>query len=311
MPLNQETLTILADNIVGEHVIPERTKFQFTFYDVPVMAKKYHKTSSLNFAVIIFDVNHVIKNDDILKSKKIKVSEIISSEELLMLTGDNTFDVLTGKYTFKNNLLHSYNDKPAIIKDNGDIYYYTNGVIDRKPSLNETCWALCYYPSYAYTNHNLVYLYVSDSKDEIYEMNEKIRKLNYGFDTFLAPFTHRERPAVISKKAVAWVIDGEYHRTGNLPAVITPTSMLYYLNGELDRDSEPAIVDNNGDRYYYNNGRLHRIGGPAIEYADGSSEWYVNGEEISPPQILNVVRDLDTRSTTEIGHDGSINENQI
>ena len=131
LPLNQHKLYESCE--IGKHSFPKDSYPMFIFYDVPILALKSEVTSEF-YATVIVDESEIIRHGTNLYSKSIYVNEIINKDELFKKSGDNIFDVITGIYYFKNNLLHKEDNEPAVIKSNGDQYYCQNGLIHRDNS---------------------------------------------------------------------------------------------------------------------------------------------------------------------------------
>jgi antitoxin component YwqK of YwqJK toxin-antitoxin module len=156
--------------------------------------------------------------------------------------------------TYKNGLLHSFNDEPAIIND---IYklWYKDGKIHRENDLSA-----------------LVNLEQSIQK---WYKNGKI---------------HREGdlPAVINVKCDLqwWCKYEKLHREADLPAVIESNTRQWYKDGKLHRDNDlPAYISNIitlNYQVWYKNGKIHREGNnPAIiDRNRNHQEWWKNGFNI-------------------------------
>ena len=80
------------------------------------------------------------------------------------------------------------------------------------------------------------------------------------------------------------IVNGEYHRDGDLPAIVSNCGKMWYKNDKCHRDGDlPAIEYSNGDKFWYKNGKHHRDNNlPAIEYTSGTKEWYKNGIKYYP-----------------------------
>jgi antitoxin component YwqK of YwqJK toxin-antitoxin module len=160
--------------------------------------------------------------------------------------------------TYRNGVLHSYDDKPAEIRYGRFAVWYKNGKVHRDDDL----------PAYVDLKHPETYLK--------WYKNGKI---------------HREGdlPAVIdnSKKKgrigdvsvlreniiEIWYKNGVIHRGGDLPAYIGGKTRKWYKNGSLHREDDmPALIECDTDMYdygqeephyyisWYYNGVLHREG---------------------------------------------------
>ena len=136
--------------------------------------------------------------------------------------------------TYKNGVLHSYNDLPAYI--NGHIQkWYKDGKLHRQVEGDLP----------AYINRTLSVLYINGALSIWYKNGE----------------VHRDgdRPAVICRYRQEWWKNGKLHREGDLPAIIDEHDYYkWYKNGECHREGDlPAVI--NGDRQEcWKNGRRVR-----------------------------------------------------
>jgi antitoxin component YwqK of YwqJK toxin-antitoxin module len=115
--------------------------------------------------------------------------------------------------TYRNGLLHSYDDNPAIVADNGTYkVWYKEGKIHRDGDLP------------AITRHDVQYQ-----------------------EWYRAGMLHRDGdlPAIIgSDNHREWYRNGKLHRDGDEPALTDGEMREWYRNGELHRDGdEPALID--------------------------------------------------------------------
>jgi hypothetical protein len=142
--------------------------------------------------------------------------------------------------TYRNGVLHSYDDKPAEIRYDRFIVWYKDGKIHRE----------------------------GDKPAHI--------DIKYPEDClkwFLYGKLHREGglPAVINSKERIWYKHGVIHRDNNeLPAYINGKTQKWYVNGELHRDGDrPAVIQYEFPNYlerphlyvsWFKRGKLHREG---------------------------------------------------
>jgi len=156
-------------------------------------------------------------------------------------------------YTYKNGLLHSFNDEPAA-SDGIYILWYKDGKIHRE--------------------NDLPALVDLEQLIQKWYKNGKI---------------HREGdlPAVINVKSDIqwWCKDGKLHRDNDLPAVIESNIRQWYKDGVLHRDGDlPAYISNIitlNYQVWYKNGKIHRERNPAIiDKNRNHQEWWKNGCKI-------------------------------
>lgn len=105
----------------------------FHFYDVPIKVGSFEE--STHKCAIIKVLGSMMFKDCTLFTNKIKILKFVTKEELLQECGDRIFEVPTGEYHFKNNLLHRDNDLPAMICENGNRIWYQNGKFKRENGL--------------------------------------------------------------------------------------------------------------------------------------------------------------------------------
>ena len=203
-------------------------------------------------------------------------------------------------------ILHRF-DGPALIRPNGELKWYQNGLLHRVDG-----------PAWIYPDGKQEWYY----KDKLHRIDgpavisQKGRK-----EWHINGKLHRiGKPAVVSLIYKKWYVDGELHRMDG-PAIERSFSLLEYNNkdewyfngikhknvkyidgvvanyndnGELhsiqkpfvvvegDEDFQenygPAIIYPDGRQYWYIDGLLHREDGPAIIYPDGGKEWYISGK---------------------------------
>jgi antitoxin component YwqK of YwqJK toxin-antitoxin module len=122
--------------------------------------------------------------------------------------------------TYRNGLLHSYQDEPAIVADNGTYkVWYKQGKIHRDNDLPAI------------------------TRNEVYQEWYRDGKLHRDNDL----------PAIVGTNLREWYRNGELHRDGDEPALIDGEIRQWYKNGELHRDGdEPALIDGPLREWYKN-----------------------------------------------------------
>lgn len=144
-------------------------------------------------------------------------------EDLRLVAGDVTFRHEKDGVSYKNGLIHSYNDLPAVVK--GNIYeWYKNGQFHREGDLPARI--------------------------------EGDRKTWY-----IDGDRHREgdKPAYVSKSTQLWFKNGKLHRECDQPAYIDDDQTQWFKNGSLHREGDkPASINKNGLQLWYINGDRHR-----------------------------------------------------
>lgn len=171
--------------------------------------------------------------------------------------GDTTVrDDINGS-TYRNGVLHSYDDKPAEIRYKRYAVWYKNGKLHREGDL----------PAYVDLEH-----------PETYVRWYKNGKLHRDGDLPAVIENTKKRgrngtiPLTKLNTCQTWYKNGKIHREGDLPAVVDGETKKWYKNGVLHRDGDnPAIIECDADIYdygqlpeysvsWYKNGLLHREG---------------------------------------------------
>jgi len=142
-------------------------------------------------------------------------------------------------------VLHSVDGRPAVIRPNGNEYWYKDGILLK----------MC-------------------DKDN-----------NQGWYNSRGHYHRAKGlPAVVMANGTRqWYKNGLLHRDGDKPAVeCEDGTRKWYINGLVHRDGDkPAIEWANGIREWCSKGALHRGGDePAVVRADGKREWWVNGKRV-------------------------------
>ena len=134
--------------------------------------------------------------------------------------------------TYKNGLLHSYDDKPAVnkvsIHGKKLSEWYKDGLFHREGGLPALDYGGC------------LQWWVNGKK-------HREGGLNAVESYFFGNLCHQE-----------WWVDGNLHRDDDLPAYISKLAKItkYYKNGVIHRDgNKPAWIDHRFDKeYFYQNG---------------------------------------------------------
>jgi antitoxin component YwqK of YwqJK toxin-antitoxin module len=193
--------------------------------------------------------------------------------------------------TIKNKfgLLHSIDDQPSIV-DNGNLYWHRDGKIHREndmPSIimnnGDKYWYINGVPSRS--DMSLPYIEMSNGKKR-YRLEDggykKIGRLREEWFNKNSEYNRVDGPAYI-----------RYNENGNIDLE------YYYLNGKIHREDGPASIQyyENGNiqcEYYYLNGEVHREDGPAvIGYNENGNicteSYYINGKYYSKKDYLKII----------------------
>ena len=182
---------------------------------------------------------------------------------------DTTSIYIVSRTYTKQCTLHSFNDQPAVVYNNGSCAYYTNDSLDRKNG-----------PASIYINENgKKHEYYKDGNRHReggpaiirYDLQDNILSEEY----FINGQRHREDgPAFISNsdphgQLRIWYMYNEIKRSDDGPTIIFPNGVHMWLkNDTIHRDNGPAIVHIQNDKIileeYHVNGVRHRIDGPAV-----------------------------------------------
>jgi hypothetical protein len=166
------------------------------------------------------------------------------ARERFLLTVQHENAIVTYLNTDNGQLIHSVDDKPALVT-NKYKYWYRFNKIHRDNDLP------------AVKNKN---------GKKMWYQGGKLHRLN--------------GPASVQSRGdTRWYQNGKLHRIDG-PALynnndITIAYSYWYKNGKLHRDGDlPAVEFADGTKKYYKNNNLHRINGPAIVNPNGTEYWY-------------------------------------
>lgn len=196
-----------------------------------------------------------------------------TAESFSTLAGSRSYYYIDNNCTYRNGLLHSINDEPAIVLSDGTCQWYKNGQMHRDPN-----------PITGITKPAAVY---PDGTKMWYKHGERHRD--------------NDEPAVEdSNGCYSWYKNGKLHRdpnpiTGKVgPAIIYPDgSQFWYWENIAHRDNdEPASVYADGAKIWYKNNRRHRDPnpitgevGPAVIEASGTQKWYKHDRLHRDPDV--------------------------
>jgi hypothetical protein len=137
-------------------------------------------------------------------------------------------------------VLHSINDRPAVVRADGQEDWYTDGILTKSCDTNNTMmW----------------------------------------FDTHGNLDRTKGHPAVVFEDGTKrWCSHGKLHRVNGPAVERADGSKEWYSHGKPHREDGPAVERADGSKEWYSHGKLHREDGPAVERADGTQEWWVNGK---------------------------------
>ena len=176
-------------------------------------------------------------------------------------------------------LLHSYNDKPAIISGDGRTKkWYFCGLLHRSVGPSITSDEVTKYFFMGLLHRVGGPAVLSDSYEYYYF---------YGCP-------HRlDGPAIIEDPtkryrcySVKWFIFGKLDRIDGPAIEDSFGEKRYYICGVLTCATGCAVVTRDGTRKWYKDGVLHRLGGSAVIFANGKEQIWENGEligTIAPP----------------------------
>jgi hypothetical protein len=180
----------------------------------------------------------------------VAINEFIQLFKLVERVCDGTDYVRVQTSIF--GLIHSFNDEPAIVFNNGKKMWYYGGCIyrgDDKPAIIEKNRTKIWY-----NEHN------TNDRDN-------------------------DKPSIVYFNGTkSWCKNGILHRDNDLPASISFDGLCsWYQNGLRHRDNDkPAIVLRNR-KMLFKNGKGHRENNkPAIIWDDGNEKWYRDGIEYIP-----------------------------
>lgn len=120
-------------------------------------------------------------------------------------------------------LIHSFNDEPSVVFDNGKRIWYYGGCI--------------------YRGDDNFAIFREDGTRLWYNKYNTVNRDN-------------DKPTVIHcSGAKIWYKDGLLHRENDLPALIRKDAKMWYQNGKKHRgNNKPAIIWNDGSEEWYRDG---------------------------------------------------------
>jgi antitoxin component YwqK of YwqJK toxin-antitoxin module len=132
--------------------------------------------------------------------------------------------------TYKNGVLHSYEDNPAVI-DGKRKEWYKDGEIHRDGDFPAVIDG--YFKNWCKNGK----LHREGDLPAIIKFNDEDNSFNYQ----------------------VWFKNGKRHREGDLPAFIEEDRKEWYVNGALHREGDlPAIIDGEHYKVWYKNGYVYR-----------------------------------------------------
>jgi hypothetical protein len=197
--------------------------------------------------------------------------------------------------TYRNGLLHSYQDRPAEIRYNRFEVWYKNGKLHREGDL----------PAYVDLKHPDSYMtWYKNGKihrdGDLPALIDGDKKIWYKNGVM-----HRDgdKPAHTEGKTQKWCVKGLLHREGDLPATIeyelipyahppyTRMTVSWFKGGKLHRDGDrPAVIRGKDEHVLpFLDNSMYNITGswekdyferwdiPFGKYIDINQEWYVDG----------------------------------
>jgi hypothetical protein len=135
----------------------------------------------------------------------------------------------------KFGLLHSYDDQPSLVDDNGSLFWHENGKLHRVNGL--PCIEMINGDHY-YTN-KYGYKIMKKSKEKHYNLDNRLHRID-------GP-AYEEKYVNDVKKLEIYYIDGDLHRENG------PAYQEFFENGKIKKV------------FFCNNGHLYRTKGPTYQ----------------------------------------------
>lgn len=203
--------------------------------------------------------------------------------------------------TFRSGLLHSIRGRPAIVKNNGDKYWYFEGKLHRslEPAVELKSGDKGFYiygvkQRIEYADGRIFEYYENGTVLHIFVLPKHQRvNVHESADKILLFKLSRQKDVSLPFEFESWFRHGEYHRDDDLPAVIFYNgAKFWYKHGKMHRSGGPAVELRSGTKLWYCRGSLHRESDlPAVELVDGSKAWYFRGllhRDFDLPAIVKV-----------------------
>lgn len=263
------------DRITSEYVvngIQHRTNGPAVYNKVNSRWLQYGRRHNENgYAVTYMNGEHYYLNDK-LYTKSEYIDEIENKTSLKELTIDGN------KVTYRFGVLHTEDNIPTIIKQNGDKYYYKLGILHREngPAIIKHNGDKHYYQLGFLHNEDGPAIQLSNGDNKWYKYGVELTE-----DEFKSEFNDK----LLLKKTIE--IDGDIRKTKNgklhsyndEPALVKGNKKEWYKDGLLHRIDGPAITIDDNIEAWYRYGRLHRDNGPAITIGKKYYEFFLYGKK--------------------------------
>jgi len=245
----------------------------------------------------ISEKEHQLAVAETAKTAETKIESFLGTQK--------TFRKFDGEW-----LLHSEQDRPAVIGDKGALIWYFKGRIHREGDL----------PAYtrddgyqAWYQHGKIHR-DGGKPAQVYGDGRKIWKVENKLHREDGPAiedTDGHKEWFLNDKELSqekWELavgitkignikgqktyyrkfDGKWliHRDFDLPAKDYRNGyQAWYQKGKIHREGDkPGVICADGDKFWYSNDVFHRTKGPAVEYNDGRQEWWLEGTELREEQ---------------------------
>ena len=264
-----------ADRITKEYVvngIQHRTNGPAVYNKVNSRWLQYGRRHNENgYAVTYMNTEQYYLNDK-LYAKREYIDEIENKTSLEELTIDGN------KVTYRFGVLHTEDNIPTIIKQNGDKYYYKLGILHREngPAIQLSNGDKHYYQLGFLHNEDGPAIQLSNGDNKWYKYGVELTE-----DEFKSEFNDK----LLFKKTIEFDGDirttknGKLHSYNDEPALIKGNKKEWYKDGLLHRIIGPAIIIDDNITAWYKDGQLHSDNGPAITIGKKYHEFFLYGKK--------------------------------
>lgn len=267
--------TGLTDRITSEYVvngIRHRTNGPAVYNRISSRWLQYGRLHNENgYAVTYMNSEHYYLNDKLYTESEY-IDEIENKTSLKELTIDGN------KATYRFGVLHTEDNIPTIIKQNGDKYYYKLGILHREngPAIIKHNGDKHYYQLGFLHNDDGPAIQLSNGVNKWYKYGVELTE-----DEFKSEFNDK----LIFKKTIEidgvrkTTKNGKLHSYNDEPALIKGNKKEWYKDGLLHRIGGPAITIDDNIEAWYKDGLLHRDTGPAIVIGKNYYEFFLYGKK--------------------------------
>lgn len=234
-----------------------------------------------------------------------EILNIIENPETPVIVKIKSSDQLETIITFNiNGNPHSFDDVPAVIRPDGTLEWYTNGLLDRcgkpavitpydtqiMPPINPDTITEREKLNYGKstidrnlqkTGKTIKYF----TKGLLNNPNSKTPAVQYpdgGYEHYKMGKLHNRKGIAVkySDKTIEYRVDGILHNPYSYAQCTSDGYKRSYIKGKLESiNDQPSVISPDGTKEWHHKNLLHRRNDlPALEKSDGTKEWYKNNK---------------------------------